>query len=100
MLIGRLVAYERGRGPRGEPGGSPGCSRRPARRSQRRAGRRVQQRRGLVGETWFPSRERAEGEGRSLSPPLRDLDLQSELVQSTSNDEVHEIVDRLGTVVE
>src|SRR6266568_5459902 len=98
--MGRLLAYERGKGPRGEPGGSPAFSPRPSRRSQRRGGRGEPQRRGYVGETWFPPRERAEGERRSFAPPLRDLDVETELIEGPADDEVDEVVDRFGSVIE
>src|SRR5438093_11042844 len=56
---------------RGKPGGFPGLSLRRLRRSQRRKSRsELSRRRGFVGETWFPPRDRAEGEGGRVSHGL------------------------------
>src|SRR6266508_990500 len=64
-FIGRSPADEQWKGRRGKPGGFPAYSPQPTGRSQRRGGSGVTERRGPVGETWFPLRERAEGEPRS-----------------------------------
>src|SRR4051812_45392938 len=73
-LIGTSRADELWKGRKGKPGGFPLLSPRPTRRSQRRGGRGDLQRRELVRETWFPSRERAEGERRSRGGPFHVLD--------------------------
>src|SRR5438094_1808006 len=58
LLIGRPPPNERGRGRGG--------------RGNREVPPAVHQRRGLVGETWFPPRERAEVERRSFVSPRQD----------------------------
>src|SRR5207253_7180547 len=57
-------------------------------------------RRGLAGETWFPPRERAEGERRSPAPLRHEAVLEPELVEAARDDEVDELADRLPPVVE
>src|SRR5712691_11024405 len=78
-LIGQPLAYERGGVP-GEPEGSPNES--------------ASERRGPVGETWFPPRERAESERRSSVTPETRID--DALVLDRRNPGLEDTCDRAG----
>src|SRR2546429_2162589 len=77
LLIGRPPPNERGRGRGG--------------RGNREVPPAVHQRRGLVGETWFPPRERAEGERRSPPEHLGQI-----LVAAARQADEHELLVQLA----